>query len=113
MATDGRVYCARSRLEYSLPLMTSSSSARRSLRSRLDDASETKMRSSSLSTHAAGRAPRPPSSSEPASGAASSGAAVGSVPMKNSFFPVPLATCTLVSADKKKKDPYVVVRNIL
>jgi len=47
-----RSNCCRNRLVYSLPLTRSSASVSRSLRSRGFDASETRMRSSSLSTHA-------------------------------------------------------------
>ena len=47
-----RSYCLLSRLIYSLPLIISSASVLRSFRSRVFDASETEMRSSSLSTQA-------------------------------------------------------------
>lgn len=47
-----RSNCCRSRLAYSMPLTKSSSSVSRSLRSRGLDASDTMVRSSSLSTHA-------------------------------------------------------------
>lgn len=59
-------HCLRKRLAYSLPLMTSSSSVRLSLRSRGTDASDTVIRSSSLSSHAGGSLPwaRASSSSE-------------------------------------------------